>query len=55
MFREISKLVIYRKLEKDNILFALADICEEFYSGDYVKEDLITKIYIEINKVIKGC
>ena len=52
MFREISKLVIYRKLEKDNILFALADICEEFYSGDYVKEDLITKIYIEINKLL---
>ena len=52
MFREISKLVIYRKLEKDNILFALADICEEFYGGDYVKEDLITKIYVEINKLL---
>ena len=52
MFREISKLVIYRKLEKDNILFTLADICEEFYGGDYVKEDLITKIYVEINKLL---
>ena len=52
MFREISKLVIYRKLEKDNILFALADICEEFHSGEYVKEDLITKIYVEINKLL---
>ncbi len=52
MFREISKLVIYRKLEKDNILFALADICEEFYSGNYVKEDLITKIYVEVNKLL---
>ncbi len=52
MFREISKLVIYRKLEKENILFALADICEEFYGGNYVKEDLITKIYVEINKLL---
>ena len=52
MFREISKLVIYRKLEKDNILFALADICEEFHNGEYIKEDLITKIYIEINKLL---
>ena len=52
MFREISKLVIYRKLEKDNILFAFADICEEFHNGEYIKEDLITKIYIEINKLL---
>ncbi len=52
MFREISKLVIYRKLEKDNLLFALADICEEFYSGDYEKEDLISRIYVEINKLL---
>ena len=52
MFREISRLVIYRKLEKDNILFALADICEEFYSGNYEKEDLISRIYVEINKLL---
>ncbi len=52
MFREISKLVIYRKLEKDNLLFALADICEEFYSRNYEKEDLISKIYAQINKLL---
>lgn len=53
MFREIAKLVIYRNFEKDNILFQLADICEEFTKGTYIKEDLITKIYIQINRLLE--
>lgn len=52
MFRETSKLVIYRNLEEDSILFRLADICEDFFNGNYVKEDLITRIYVEINKLL---
>ena len=52
MFRETSKLVIYRNLEEDSILFQLADICEEFVSGTYVKEDLNTRIFREINKLL---
>lgn len=52
MFRETSKLVIYRNLEKDSILFQLSDICEEFVTGNYVKENLITRIYVEINKLL---
>ncbi|MEG1458927.1 MAG: ATP-binding protein [Acetivibrio sp.] len=52
MFRETSKLVIYRGLEKDGILFQMADICEEFYGGNYVKENLITKIYVQINRLL---
>lgn len=52
MFRETSKLVIYRNLGEDSILFKLADICEEFVSGQYVKENLVTRIYVEINKLL---
>lgn len=52
MFKETAKLVIYRNLEKDSILFRLADICEEFASGKYVKEDLVTRIYVEIHKLL---
>lgn len=52
MFRETSKLVIYRNLEEDSILFQLADICEEFVSGTYVKENLNTRIFREINKLL---
>lgn len=52
MFRETSKLVIYRNLEEDSILFSLSRICEEFVSGHYLKENLITRIYAEINKLL---
>lgn len=52
MYREIAKLVIYRNLEKDSILFQLAGICQDFYSGEYVKEDLVTRIYVEIHKLL---
>lgn len=53
MFREISRLVMYREFEEDNILFALADICEQFESKQYKKEELITKIYIQIHKLLE--
>ncbi len=53
MYREIAKLVIYRNLDKDSILFQLSGICEEFASGNYVKENLITKIYAQINKLLE--
>lgn len=52
MFREVSKLVIYRNLKEDSILFQLAKICEDFESGNYIKEDLNTRIYVEINKLL---
>lgn len=52
MYRQTAKLVIYRNLGENNILFNLADICEEFAQGKYVKEDLITRIYVEINRIL---
>ena len=52
MYKEIAKLVIYRKLPKDSILLPLAEICREFESGVYEKEDLVTRIYQEIHKLL---
>jgi len=52
MFRETSKLVIYRNLEKDSILSNLAHICKDFASGEYVKDELVTRIYVEIHKLL---
>lgn len=52
MYRETSKLVIYRHFGKEDILFELADICEEFALGSYIKEDLITKIYEQVNRIL---
>lgn len=53
MYREVSKLVMYRDLEKDSILLRLSAICRDFYSGDYEKEELITRIYTEIHKLLE--
>lgn len=52
MYRLTSKLVIYRNLGEDSILFRLADICQRFATGEYVKENLITDIYAEINRLL---
>jgi len=39
-------------MKEDNILFRLSAICQQLDNGDYVKEDLISDIYIEINRLL---
>ena len=52
MYRLTSKLVIYRNMGEDSLLFRLADICQRFAAGNYVKENLITDIYVEIHRLL---
>lgn len=52
MFREIAKLVIYRKLPEDSILLSLAEICREFESDIYEVENLVARIYQQIHKLL---
>ena len=52
MYRLTSKRVIYRNIGENSILFNLSEIFKEFASGKYLKEDLITKIYVEINRLL---
>ena len=52
MYRKIAKLVVYRNVEKDGILFHLSDICKRFYSGDFNKEDLTAEIYVQIHMLL---
>ena len=52
MYHLTSKLVIYKNINKDSILFRLSDICQQLEAGDYVREDLISDIYIEINRLL---
>lgn len=52
MHKLVSKLVIYRNLPEDNLLFPLSDICGEFASGNYNREDLVTRIYDQIHKLL---
>lgn len=52
MHKLVSKLVIYRNLPEDNLLFPMADICAEFASGSYNREDLVTRIYDQIHNLL---
>lgn len=52
MFREISKLVIYREFEEDSILLNLVSIFEDYEKKAVSNENLITRIYEEIHKLL---
>ena len=52
MYKLVSKLVIYRNIEKDSILFCLADICRDFDAGDYVRENLTNRILDQIHRLM---
>jgi hypothetical protein len=44
--------MIYKNINQDSILFRLSNICQKIESGDYAREDLISDIYMEINRLL---
>lgn len=48
----ISKLIIYGDLPKDCILMELADICGKVKSGDFNKDELVTKVYQQVKRIL---
>lgn len=48
----ISKLIIYGDLPKDSILMELADICEKVKSGVFNKDELITRAYKQVKRLL---
>jgi len=52
MYRYLSKLVIYRTMEKDNILSALAGILEQWEKRKIEKEEAVDRIYGQINRLL---
>lgn len=48
----ISKLIIYGDLPADCILMELSDICTKVKSGVYQKEELVTRVYKQIKKIL---
>ena len=44
MHNIVSKLLIYGDMPKDSILMELSDIIREYKSGDYKKDEIITRI-----------
>jgi len=53
MYKEIPKLVMFRNLGEDSILYKLADIIHDFEHDTDEKEHLITRIYGEIRKLLE--
>ncbi len=53
MYRYLSKLVIYRTIEKDSILFELADILEQWQKKKIEKEEAINRLYQQINRLLE--
>ena len=53
MYRYLSKLVIYRTIEKDSILFQLADIFEQWEKKKADKEATINRLYSQVNRLLE--
>ena len=52
MYKEVSKLILYRDLGEDSILFRLAKIFEDFDEGIVGKSELTTRIYVEMKRIL---
>ena len=52
MHNLVSKLIIYRNIGKDSILYRLSEICKEFDSGYFDKADLSNRILEEIHRLL---
>lgn len=53
MYKLISKLVIYKNIGKNSILFRLAEVIENYERGKLNKEDTINSIYTEIHNLLE--
>ena len=52
MYRLVSKLIIYRGIGRNSILFRLAEICRKFEEGTEKKEDLRAQVLDEIHRLL---
>ncbi len=52
MYRYTSKLICYRGIPKDSVLYKMADICRRFDKGEYESEELIGEILDEIGRIL---
>ncbi|ADL35693.1 ATPase AAA family [Butyrivibrio proteoclasticus B316] len=52
MERIVSKLLMYGDMPEDSILMQLAYVCRDLHSGSYSKEDLTTRVYKQIKRIL---
>ena len=48
----VSKLLMYGDMPKDSILMQLSDVCRQFGSGEYEKDQLVTHIYKQVKRIL---
>lgn len=48
----ISKLLIYGDMPEDSILMELSDICHRVKKGDFDKDELVTRVYKHIKRIL---
>ncbi len=53
MEKIVAKLLIYGDLPADSILIQLSDVYRDFNSGSYKKEDLITRCYRQVKRILE--
>ena len=53
MYRDLSKLVIYRNIEKNSILFEMADIMEQWEKQKADKEETVGRLYNQMNRILE--
>ena len=52
MYSLVSKLVVYRNIGADSILFKMADIVKDVRSGDYDKDEITSRLLDRINELL---
>ena len=52
MYKEVPGLVLYRDLGEDSILYSMADIFEAWEKKTSTKEELVTRIYQQIKRIL---
>lgn len=53
MYNIVSKLIIYGDMSKDSILMELSSIIKEFKEEEYKRDDIITRIYHQIKRILQ--
>lgn len=47
-----SKLILFGDMPEDSILMELSDICAQIKSGDFNKDELVTRVYKQIKRIL---
>ncbi len=53
MERIVAKLLIYGDMDEDSILMQLASVSKDIHSGEYNKEELISRVYKQVKRLLE--